>query len=86
MVKLPIVSAILISCLSCSAQALLANNVRIENLKANAGGLEATLSWDHGWNLSTGTANHDAVWLFSKIRHAGCVWEPFTCSADPFAH
>ena len=49
-----------------SANCLFANNLAISAPVYSAETLTFTVSWDNSWNISTGPANHDAVWLFIK--------------------
>ena len=43
-----------------------ANNLAISAPVYNAETLTFTISWDNSWNISSGPANHDAVWVFIK--------------------
>jgi formylglycine-generating enzyme required for sulfatase activity len=49
-----------------SANSLFANNLAISAPVYSAETLTFTISWDNSWNISSGPANHDAVWLFIK--------------------
>jgi formylglycine-generating enzyme required for sulfatase activity len=62
-----------------------ANNLRFGTIKCDASGLHTTVAWDHSWNLTTGPANHDAVWVFAKIRSSG-EWQHVRFSPNPDAH
>ncbi len=48
------------------ANSLFANNLAISAPVYSAETLTFTVSWDNSWNISTGPANHDAVWIFIK--------------------
>lgn len=60
-----------------------ANNLRITSVTCDKHFLHASIAWDHGWNLTTAPANHDAVWLFAKLRTQGGAWQhvPFSLNA-----
>ena len=68
---------------------LVASGLQISNLKwESSTELSIDLSWDHSWFLDSGATNHDAVWLFGKIRQSGSTdWEHLmmltaTCNPD----
>lgn len=70
-----ILSCLLILCgVGMGWNAVVANNVRIGEISSDGQTVELSVAWDNAWNLNTGPANHDAVWLFLKIQRSG-KWE-----------
>lgn len=60
----------------------MASGLTLSDLRLEADGrISVSLSWQHAWHISTGPANHDAVWLFGKIRAGGAAWQPLTITA-----
>jgi formylglycine-generating enzyme required for sulfatase activity len=65
--------------------AMRANNLRLGTVHCDGRTLDVELAWDHAWNLDSGIGNHDAVWLFAKIKRAG-RWEHLHFAAAASAH
>jgi formylglycine-generating enzyme required for sulfatase activity len=66
-------------CLACSGAAAWASNVLLSQPRREPGdALSVEVAWEHAWHFgeSQAPANHDAVWLFAKIRIADGPWEP----------
>lgn len=81
-----ILSCLLILCgVGMGWNAVVANNVRIGEISSDGQTVELSVAWDNAWNLSTGPANHDAVWLFLKIQRSG-KWEHLHLAAHASAH
>lgn len=52
------------------------NGVQFSNLNwINTSQLELEVSWENSWNLSSGVANHDALWIFAKYRSTTSDWQ-----------
>jgi hypothetical protein len=73
------------SCLLVGMHGLWANNLRFGDVRCDGKTLEVTVAWDNAWRLDTGPANHDAVWLFAKIKRNG-QWEHLHLAGDRNAH
>ncbi len=53
-----------------------ANNLKIHDVHSTASGFAFTISWQHSWNyVDTLINNHDAAWIFLKIREKGSEWK-----------
>lgn len=65
---------------------LSANNLQITSIFCDQFHLRATIAWDNSWNLSTAPFNHDAVWLFAKVKHNSAEWQPARFSTELSAH
>lgn len=75
-------TALMASCLVCSANNLSITNVSFENITNGALDIEFDVSWDHSWRASWSdngdsvtVTNWDAVWLFCKYRVSGQQWK-----------
>jgi formylglycine-generating enzyme required for sulfatase activity len=68
--------------LLCGGGAAWASGLRLTDLRLEPDGrLSVAVAWDHAWHLTQAPANHDAVWLFAKIRLGQGPWEPLLLSA-----
>ncbi len=68
---------------------LKANNVQLQHLEwLDAATIAVEIRWEHSWRLDSSTApgNHDAVWLFGKIRTATGSWTHLEWSLLAAAH
>lgn len=67
----------------------IASGVQVSNLQLqDAQTLTLDLSWEHSWNLndSLPDANHDAVWLFIKLKKDAGLWQHRMLDANSAAH
>ena len=62
---------------------LQANNIKINKLNVNEQGLvRFVISWENAWNLTNEEPNnHDAAWVFIKIREKGGEWHSLNLAA-----
>ncbi len=64
-------------------QTVLANNLQLKDVRLED---EQTISfevnWDNSWHLTTGPGNHDAVWIFAKLRGGDGAWSPLQFSTS----
>ncbi len=65
--------------------ALMANGLNLGPVTSDGRAIELQVNWKNAWNLSTGPANHDAVWIFAKIKRDG-RWEHLRLSAQAQEH
>ncbi|MEY3442961.1 MAG: hypothetical protein RLZZ519_1242, partial [Bacteroidota bacterium] len=65
---------------------LQANNLRFGTVECDRTTLRTTISWDNGWNLANGSGNHDAVWVFAKIKPALGEWQHLRFASIPGSH
>lgn len=73
----------------CSAGVAQASNVQLHSLAVeSAQYLRVELSWENSWLSGPGEApgNHDAVWVFVKIRENGGQWRHLDLSAQAGSH
>lgn len=63
-----------------------ANNLRISEVSCSKTSLKFTIAWDNGWNLGIAPNNHDAVWVFAKIRGLTGKWMPLLLSPSFVQH
>jgi formylglycine-generating enzyme required for sulfatase activity len=57
------------------AGAAMGSGLSLSDPRVEAGGrISVTLAWQHSWHIASGPANHDAVWLFAKLRMRDGVW------------
>ncbi len=69
-------------------QSATANNLQITNISlANDSTLSFNVSWDNSWRVSTPPYNHDAVWVFVKIKDcASGQWNHIDLSSVESQH
>lgn len=74
----------------CSLHGLsFANNLQLTNLHLSSPTeLTLTISWENSWSLDAATApgNHDAVWIFFKMKSGTGDWQHIPISADSSLH
>lgn len=74
----------------CSLHGLsFANNLHLSNLQLSSPTqLTLTISWENSWNLDAATqpGNHDAVWIFVKIKSGSNPWSHVHLAADSSLH
>jgi formylglycine-generating enzyme required for sulfatase activity len=63
-----------------------ANNLRFGEVTVDRNSILTTIAWDNSWNLDSGPNNHDAVWLFAKIKPALGEWQHLRFSTSPASH
>ncbi len=61
-----------------------ANNVKLDSLELKDSlTVSMHLSWENSWNMSSGgQGNHDAAWIFLKVKRSG-GWQHLDISSDP---
>lgn len=71
----------------CSGGVALASGLSLSDLRIEADGrISVAVAWQHSWHLASGPANHDAVWLFAKVRGGDGVWRHLAlATASPAA-
>ncbi len=62
-----------------------ANNLRLTGLSSDGKSVNVTVAWDNCWNMTAAPGNHDAVWLFAKVKRQG-LWQPLRWATEPTAH
>lgn len=61
---------------------LYSNNLQIEHVAyLSEQSVRFEISWDNSWNLSTAPYNHDAVWVFFKMRLSTGHWQHLNVSS-----
>jgi formylglycine-generating enzyme required for sulfatase activity len=81
-------------CLSAWAGALVAilpatlhaTNPQIQNITVTQTKILLNLSWENAWNLHQAPGNHDAVWIFAKIKKGHGDWQHLVLSNDTAAY
>lgn len=65
------------------------NNLHLSNLQLSSPTqLTLTISWENSWSLDAATVpgNHDAVWVFVKIKTGTSLWQHLPISVDSSLH
>lgn len=68
--------------LSAEANNLQLTGVRLENDHT----ISFEVSWDNSWNLSVAPNNHDAIWIFGKVKKDDGAWAPLLFDASASVH
>lgn len=68
-------------CLIASYATSFGNQVQLSDLRLDdERHLSVGISWEHAWNLIDGPENHDAIWIFAKIKPENGIWQPLRLS------
>lgn len=57
------------------------NNLQLSDLQAIEDRVHFYVSWENSWNIEEAPSNHDAIWIFLKIKREGS-WEHLNISAN----
>jgi len=63
------------------------NNLQVSDLRLeDESHLSFLISWENAWNLDSGPENHDAAWIFAKIKAGSDKWQPLLLSPTSENH
>ncbi len=68
-------------CVGLFFQISLANNLQLSDARlVDKQTISFRVSWENSWYLNIGPGNHDAVWIFAKIKTGEGEWDPLQFS------
>lgn len=54
-----------------------ANNLKLSEVQlVDEQSISFQVSWENSWNLNSAPGNHDAIWIFAKLKQGNGDWEP----------
>lgn len=64
-----------------------ANNLQLSEVRLlDEQSISFEVSWENSWNLNSTPGNHDAIWVFAKLKRDNGNWEPLLFDNSSAAH